>query len=191
MCIRDSSKTAGSLGNFQPVKAVVSRHNAQYKLYFRNETTAYSTTILNATIIRGDSLGFSHSVYPFTATHGTIGEIQEPGQAWDFHSVNEWHVIGVKEDDGVGGTKYQVYHMDIGNSFNGKAYQSYMTLPFNFLGSPHRVKKYKKLMMNIDCTDNTTFKLAADFGFGADSTPKETGEGNFCLLYTSPSPRDS
>jgi len=170
-----STKIQKILQGFQPVKAVISRARAQYKLYFRSADLNYSTTVLDNTIIRGENLGFSHSVYPFSITHGDIGEVQEPTEDWNFHSVKEWHVVGVKQLDSLGVEEFQVHQMDIGNSFNGKKYQSFMTLPFNFLGSPHRVKKFRKMMLNIDCTSDTKFNYTVDFAFGANSTPKETG----------------
>lgn len=172
-----SAKVRTFIANAQPVKGVVSRSKAQYKLYFKTIATvdSYSTTVLNATIIEDNSLGFSHSVYPFTVNQGTIGEMQDPSTSWDFTTVNEIHLMGVTEVDDILGDVYQVYQLDIGNSFNGASYLSYMTLPFNYLKSPHQVKKFKKLMMNIDCEGESEFKVAADFSFGNNNTPQDAG----------------
>ncbi len=65
--------------------------------------------------------------------------------------------------------------MDIGNSFDGKEYTSYMTLPFNFLKSPHRVKKFRKMSINIDAHSFAEVRYSADFSFGSKNNPKDTG----------------
>jgi len=173
-----STKIQPVLQGHQPIIAVVSRGKAQYKLYFRKPNESFKTTLLNATIIDGGSVGFTHSIYPFTITHASIGEWLGQDQSWSFSATEELHIAGVKELDTDGVTTvYKVYEMDVGNSFDGESYSSYLTLPFNFINSPHVVKKFRKMMVNVDTLDYTSLDYSVDFNFGANSDPKDTGGG--------------
>lgn len=173
-----SNKIQPVLSGNQPVTSSVSRQKAQYKLYFRRVEDPYTTLLLNSVqIVSQESKGlvaFSHNVYPFAVTCADLHEYKGDA-AWSFTSQKELHVVGVRELDDLGAETFAVYQLDIGNSFNGKPYLSYMTLPFNFLGSPHKVKKFRKMMVNVNTSTYTDMKYSVDFSYGNKSIPKETG----------------
>ena len=173
-----SQKVQEAYKEFQPVISVVSKKDAQYRTYFKNENNAYQTVLLNTSMIKkmDETMGvsLSHSVYPFEIHHAALSEYRDPTVAWNYQSVGEQHIAGVSElvEDVE---TYQVYQMDVGNSFNGEPYLSYMTLPFNFLASPSKVKKFRKMVLNTDTTSEVDIQYSINFSFGALETPKDTG----------------
>jgi len=171
-----SNKIQPILAGNQPITSSISRQKAQYKLYFRNFIDNYSSVILNSTeMMRGEvpAISFSHSVYPFAISCADLHEYKGE-EDWSFTSQEELHLVGVKELINEV-EKYYVYQLDIGNSFNGEKYLSYMTLPFNFLGGPHQVKKFRKMILNVNTPDYITLNYSVDFSYGNLGTPKETG----------------
>ena len=141
----------------QVISSVVLKQKAQYRMYLPSDQGAtVATTCLMATLIRGEDIGFTHSVYPFRIATAVSGE------------------IGTSEISLAGTIDGEVFQMDVGTSFDGAAYTSYVTLPFNYLGSPHRVKKIRKVMLNIDAQDYVSILGSADFGYGKSGHPKDT-----------------
>jgi len=128
------------------------------------------------TLIQGEDMGITHARYPLDIYSMCIDEYRK--DAWNLSGNNDIHLVGTY--DGY------LYHMDVGNSFYDPnvtgteldkqiAYTSYITLPYNNLGSPHKVKKFKKMMVNIESEGFSDLDYAVDFSFGSKRTPKETG----------------
>ena len=63
-----------------------------------------------------------------------------------------------------------VMELDTGNSFAGTAIESFLRLPFNSFKSPHRKKRFRKILMEMDAGSTATLRLNADYDFGAAST---------------------
>ena len=142
----------------QVLNSVVLKQKAQYRMYIPStQGTSDTTTCLIATLIQEDNIGFTHALYPFSLSTSVSGEIGN----------DEIHIIGTLAGE--------VFQMDIGTNFNGDEYTSYLTLPFNYLGSPHKVKKIRKVMMNIEATDYVDIKGSADFSYGKGGHPKDVG----------------
>jgi len=120
-------------------------------------------------------MGITHARYPFDVHSCSISEFRF--DAWDLSGNTETHIVGTA--DGY------LYQMDVGNSFydpsigtiaeNQIEYTSYLTLPFSFMDSPHKVKKFKKMMLNVESNGFSDLQYSADFSFGNKGQPKETG----------------
>ena len=164
-----SANVQEALIGAQPVIGKVYRDKAQYRLWFKTTSTDSSTNphsiSLIVTLIKGEEMGITHARYPIDVNHYDIGEYRTG--AWSFGGNTEISITGTVDG--------KLYQMDVGNSFDGEEYTSYLTLPFTFLDSPHKVKKFKKMMINIDSNGFSNINYSADFGFGSAGTPKETG----------------
>ena len=56
-----------------------------------------------------------------------------------------------------------VYEMDRGKSFDGHPIPYYMRLPYNDFKAPHVIKRYRKLLLEVTSTFESTFSISADY----------------------------
>jgi hypothetical protein len=80
-----------------------------------------------------------------------------------------------------------VYEMDKGTSADGEAITRFMRLPFNFLGSPKRWKKFFKVTFELDAetADDIQFNFRPDFDYMNSNIPSATTSE---VLIESPPP---
>lgn len=151
------------LTNQIPQCSTVLRDKAQYRLYFNTTTgVTASTTCVIAAMRSNQPISFTHALYPFKIETIVSGSRTVSG----FES--EWNIAGTFDGE--------VYHMDIGTNFDGEAYTSRLSLPYNHLGSPHRMKKIRKVLMNIDASSEVEVKGRVEFSYGReDAEPHDAG----------------
>lgn len=151
-----SAKVQTNLTARQPQTSVIVNSKAQYRLYTPTTNNA-RTECLIATLIQGKNLGFTHATYPFQTHCATTGYIGN----------DEYSLVGTGDGE--------VYHMDIGNSFDGASYKSRIKLPFNFFDSPTYEKKFRKFILNVGSVDTTALSYTLQFNSGAVDEPTNTG----------------
>lgn len=154
----------------QPINSVILKDKAQYRSYFQSVEGADSTsTCLIATLLSNPEegakdLGFTHAVYPFKVSTAVAGRVEN----------EDFHLVGAEINQLT--HVNEVYQMDVGNSFDGEAYLSYINIPFHHMGSPYITKKWKKVRMNIRAPSATSFVGQTDFSYGAADVPSDYGE---------------
>ena len=148
-----SAKIQTQLTSRQPQTSVILKSKSQYRLY----TTAVNgveTDCMIGTLIQGKSLGFTHASYPFVVACAESG----------FINLTEYSLTGSST-----GT---VYHMDVGNSFDGAAYLSRLKLPFNFIGTPAYEKQFKKMVLNVGTDEAASLNFAITYNSGRVGEPR-------------------
>ena len=75
-----------------------------------------------------------------------------------------------------------VYEMDRGKSFDGNRIPYYLRLPYNDFKLPQAIKRYRKLLVEVDSIFSATFSVAADF-----DDDRETGERDLPQTVVGPS----
>ena len=55
-----------------------------------------------------------------------------------------------------------VFEMDKGNSFDGHPIPYYLRLPYNDFRTPHTIKRYKKMLLEVTSTFESKFSMSAD-----------------------------
>lgn len=84
----------------------------------------------------------------------------------------------VSSDDGVyfGTADGFVMQMDTGTSFNGQPIHSLLRLPFTHLGTPHRKKRYRKVVIDVNAAEQASIHYSMDLEYG------EHGSGEIQLI---------
>jgi hypothetical protein len=76
-----------------------------------------------------------------------------------------------------------IMHIDSGTSFNGGSIQSFLRLPFTHLQSPHRKKRFRKIVVDVDAGSQADISYSVDFEYGERGSSEQTeiiyGSGSF------------
>lgn len=67
----------------------------------------------------------------------------------------------------------EVMLMDSGTSFNGGDIQSFLRLPFTNLNSPHRKKRFRKMVMDVDAGSQASINYSMDFEYGEKGSSEQ------------------
>lgn len=130
----------------------------QYRLFFSDNTG------IIVTFNSGRLVGATRVDYGLPVLVTAVDEIAD----------EEYLIFG--SDDGY------VYRMDKGNSFNGEALASSVTLAYNHLGSPENIKKFFKAVFEIAATAGTSFTLSVQYdrgyGIASDSQAASLDSGS-------------
>lgn len=65
-----------------------------------------------------------------------------------------------------GGADGFVYEFDVGTSFDGDAIQAYLQLPWDTEGSPDVIKRWHKVIVEMDAAPDTMIGMFAEFDYG-------------------------
>jgi len=63
-----------------------------------------------------------------------------------------------------------VMALDTGTSFNGGVIDSFLRLVFNSFKTPHRKKRFRKLLLEMEVGSQATLKMVADYGYGTEAS---------------------
>lgn len=77
------------------------------------------------------------------------------------------------EDDGVeriflGTSTGYVMELNRGTSFDGAAIEHYLRLPFNHFGSPQQLKRFHKVIIDLEASGTTTLSVSAEINYGSE-----------------------
>ena len=143
-------------GGILPVTSVRIRRKSQYRIWFND-----GDCIVIGYVRRGRATRME-----YTRTEFYLRPDATPNQA-EIGIVN--HACSVEDSDGrervfatMRGSDF-VYELDRGTSFDGHPIESYFRLAYNDFKSPHLVKRYRKLLLEVDSVFRASFSLAADF----------------------------
>ncbi len=141
-------------GGILPVASVRVRRKSQYRIFFND-----GEVLVASYIQRGPNLSveYTRSSFDLSDSQGnaTLGVVRS--------------ICSVEDRDGreriffsMKNSGY-VYEMDRGDSFDGHRIQGYLRFPYNDLGTPEWVKRFRKVRINVDSTLRSKFSVAADF----------------------------
>jgi hypothetical protein len=80
----------------------------------------------------------------------------------------------------VGGEDGYLYEMDRGTSFDGAQVDAYVRMAFNSVGSPTQRKRWHKITLDCDVSEDTTLHLISDFAYSNPYQPA-AGETDFSV----------
>ena len=141
-------------GGALPVAATRIRRKSQYRVWFSDG----DCIVMNYVRRRGRlSAEYTRSAYDVFDADGnaSVGVITS--------------VCSVEDSDGrervffTMAEKKYVYEMDRGNSFDGYRIPYFLRLPYNDFQAPHIIKRYRKLLVEVSSTFESTFSVSADF----------------------------
>ena len=143
-------------GGILPVASVRIRRKSQYRIWFDD-----GDCIVLGYVRRGRAARIEYTRTEFYLRPDATPNRPELG------IVN--HACSVEDSDGrervfatMRGFDF-VYELDRGTSFDGHPIESYFRLPYNDFTAPHLVKRYRKLLLEVDSVFRASFALAADF----------------------------
>jgi hypothetical protein len=70
----------------------------------------------------------------------------------------------------MGCTDGSVMALDTGTSFNGGVIDSFLRLVFNSFKTPHRQKRFRKLLLEMEVGSQATMQMVADYGYGVETS---------------------
>jgi len=143
--------------------AGVFRQKNQYRLF------SDGGEVLSLTSDGRQLLGVGFSKYPFTAECIAQGELPDGTE-----------IVVVGTDDG------QVYHLDVGDSFDGDDMDWALQLHFNHLGSPRNHKRFRKAVFDLDAPVAFPMQANLIFNYGGQDHAQHVQEllgisGNYGL----------
>ena len=143
-------------GGILPVVSVRIRRKSQYRLWFDD-----GDCVIIGYVRRGDAVRLEYTRAEYYLYPDAAPEQPQIG------IVN--HACSVEDSDGrervfatMRGSDF-VYEIDRGTSFDGHPIESYFRLAYNDFRKPHLVKRYRKMLLEVDSVFRATFTLAADF----------------------------
>ena len=152
-------------GGILPVASVRIRRKSQYRIWFDD-----GDCIVIGYVRRGRSTRME-----FTRTEFHLRPDATPKQP-EIGIVN--HACSVEDSDGrervfatMRGSDF-VYELDRGTSFDGHPIESYFRLAYNDFKAPHLVKRYRKVLLEVDSVFRASFSMAADFDDDREVGPR-------------------
>ena len=140
-------------GGILPIAVTRVRRKSQYRLFFDDG----DCIVLNL-VRRGIRLSIQY-------TRCAYDRFDDAG-AVDVGIMRS--ICSVEDTDGreriffvLKGQQY-VYEMDSGNSYDGHPIPYYLRLPYNDFRTPHTIKRYKKILLEVTSTFEATFRMSAD-----------------------------
>jgi len=73
-------------------------------------------------------------------------------------------------DNYMGCTDGSVMKLDTGTSFNGTSIDSFLRLAFTSFKTPHKKKRFRRMMLEMESGSSATLKLLADYEFGTHAS---------------------
>ena len=140
-------------GGILPIAATRVRRKSQYRLFFDDG----DCIVLNL-VRRGGRLSVQY-------TRCAYDRFDDDG-AVDVGIMRS--ICSVEDTDGrerifcVLRDQRYVYEMDKGNSFDGHPVPYYLRLPYNDFRTPHTIKRYKKVLLEVTSTFEAKFRMSAD-----------------------------
>ena len=152
-------------GGILPVASVRVRRKSQYRIWFDDGDCIIIGYVRRGRGVRVEYTRAEYYVYPDdTPDRPRIGIVN--------------HACSVEDSDGrervfatIRDSDY-VYELDRGTSFDGHPIESYFRLAYNDFRGPHIVKRYRKLLLEVDSLFRATFTIAADFDDDRESGPR-------------------
>lgn len=144
-------------GEALPVAAVRIRRKSQYRLFFSDGDCICLTYVRRGRSIVAEYTRLAYDLYD-AAGLAEIGRLTS--------------VCSVEDSDGrerVFATMRNsmfVYELDRGKSFDGRPINYYLRTSFNDFRAPHVIKRYRKILVEIDSVFESQFSLSADFDDG-------------------------
>ena len=136
-----------------PVDSVRVRNKSQYRLFFSDGDILVMTAIPRGNFLSREFTFFSYDLYQGDEVRAGV--------------VN--HSCSVEDPDGreriffsMKGSGF-VYEMDKGPSFDGSKLPAYVRFPYNHLGTPNHIKRFRKLHLECDSVERSRFLLSATF----------------------------
>lgn len=126
-----------------PIGMGIERNSSQLRLYFDDGKAFY------ATYIGANIAGWCPMVFPDAFFCVASGE-NAAGQAVQY----------------AGGANGYVYTLNVGNSFDGQAIDSWFQLPFHHYGSPQRKKRFRKIALEMDSFSPLEILYTTQFNYG-------------------------
>jgi len=80
------------------------------------------------------------------------------------------HVPTAVSSGYMGCTDGSVMALDTGTSFNGATIDSFLRLVFNSFKTPHRQKRFRKLLLEMEVGSQATMQMVADYGYGVETS---------------------
>lgn len=80
------------------------------------------------------------------------------------------HTPSALSEKYMGCTDGSVMKLDDGDSFAGGKIKSFLRLPFNAMSTPHRKKRFRKLVLELESGSTATLNMSADYDYGAGSS---------------------
>jgi len=80
------------------------------------------------------------------------------------------HVPTAVSSKYMGCTDGSVMALDTGTSFNGGDIDSFLRLVFNSFKTPHRQKRFRKLLLEMEVGSQATMQMVADYGYGVETS---------------------
>ena len=156
--VLDSKREAGAL----PAASVRVKAKSQYRVFFDD-----GEGLVMALVRRGGQVWpeFSTLYYEIELDGVRQAAVMGPACSAEDSDGRERVFFAVK---GSG----HVYEMDKGDSFDGLPIQAYAQLPYTDLGYPGRVKRFRRVVLEVDSPRETKFKASANFADGELATGK-------------------
>lgn len=120
----------------------------QYRIFFSDGSGIVAG-------FRGNSVEFTRINLGMTVNSACSGE-----------GVNGEEVLLFATDTGF------VYEMDAGTSFNGLPVEAYLRLPFGHFKTPQVVKRFFKVVLDIDAPTGADIEFTHEFDYGNAATPR-------------------
>ncbi|HIJ26297.1 MAG TPA: hypothetical protein HPP79_11555 [Gammaproteobacteria bacterium] len=145
------------------VAAIVSQEKNQYRVFFDDKT------VLVGSFVNREVVGFTTFLLDHQATTAVNG--------CGFCGSVDGDLMYFGTDEGY------IMHIDSGTSFNGGSIQSFLRLPFTHLQSPHRKKRFRKIVVDVDAGSQADISYSVDFEYGERGSSEQTeiiyGSGSF------------
>jgi hypothetical protein len=139
------------------IDSLLLERQGHYRVFFGDSLgTSEYTAFLTATFVGGKLLGWGRGYYPFDLTCASSGYI------------NNEEVAFAGSYDGA------VYKLETGNSFNGKAINRALILPFNNVGDKFVEKQWRLMSMEVDAAAVFQYYYSLEFNYSKSGTPRGT-----------------
>ncbi len=131
--------------------SVVSRRKNQYRLYFPDSDNGV-TDVLTGTRV-GDSMRWARGKLGFVLTCVTSAEIDGEERLF------------------AGSTSGMVYELDVGSDFDGEEILAILRLPFNHLGTPSALKRFRRIWADVSTPAQFDASLSVEINYADPDTP--------------------
>ena len=165
-----------------PVAATRIRRKSQYRVWFDDGDCIVMNYVRRGNNLSAEYTRFSYDLYE------KLYDPEQPGANYGRRIGILTSVCSIEDSDGrervffaMRASMY-VYEMDAGKSFDSHPIPYFLRLPYNDFGAPFMIKRYRKLLIEVDSSLESTFFLTADFGDEA-----QEGERQIPHTVTGPS----
>ena len=155
----DFKRDGGSL----PAASTRIRRKSQYRVFFDDGDCLVMGQVRRGGRLNREFTRFSYDLFD------KLYDPEEPTADYGRRVGVLTSVCSVEDSDGrervffaMKDTMF-VYEMDAGKSFDSHPIPYFLRLPFNDFRAPYLVKRYRRLLLEVDSSFESTFAMAADF----------------------------